>query len=274
MSIIMCIVYGLLSGIAEFLPISSRAHQSLLLFLSGKPSRDPLQDLLVHIAVLLALLFFGRTTLVKFRAEKARRNRRQGRLHQQKIFYDSRLIRTAAVPLIIGSLAYTATAKVGGNLPIIAVFLVLNAVILFVTEHIRHGNKDASVMSGLDGIVMGICGAFSSFPGISRTGMITAYAVARGAKQQNAANWAVMLTVPAMAVAAVLDVVSIASNGLGGVSFTQVVGYILGAAAAFGGTYFGTTFLRVILNRSGLSGFAYYSFGAALFSFVLYLIIW
>ncbi|MBQ4642342.1 MAG: undecaprenyl-diphosphate phosphatase [Oscillospiraceae bacterium] len=275
MSIITCIFYGFLSGIAEFLPVSSRAHQSLLLYLSGKMTRDPFLDLLVHIAVLFAILFFNKATLSRLRVgERRRSGHRQGRLRMQKIAYDSRLIRTASVPLIIGSMTYGALMRYERNLVVLAVFLILNGIILLIAEHVRHGNADASTMSGLDGIVMGICGSMASFPGISRTGMITSYAVLRGAAYHHASNWAVVLAIPAMAVAIIMDVVSIISVGFGFVTFSLIAGYFLGAVAAFGGTYIGITFLRTILNRSGLSGFAYYSLGAALFTFILYLIVW
>ncbi len=275
MSIIVNILYGLLSGITEFLPISARAHQSIMLYLCGRNSRDPLQDLLVHIGVLLSLLVFCRPMLAKMRRERDHRNHgRGGRIHARKSAYDSRLLRTAAVPLVIGSLLYMATARLEKNLPIMALFLILNGAVLLIAEHIRHGNRDASTMSGMDGVLMGTGGVFASFPGLSRTGMIAAYCVFRGADKHNAVNWAVMLSIPAMLVGIILDIILLITAGTFAASFATVIGYILGAAAAFGGTYLGITFVRVVLNRSGFSGFAYYSLGAALFTFILYLITW
>ena len=275
MSIIVCIVYGLLSGITEFFPISARAHQSFMLHLSGKTARDPLQDLLVHMAVLFSILVFNRTTLAKMRRERSQRSRgRNGRIHVPKAAYDSRLIRTATVPLVIGSFLYTGTLQFEWKLLVLALFLILNGAILLIVEHMRHGNRDASTLSGLDGVLMGIGGALASFPGLSRTGMITAYCVGRGADRQKAANWAVMLGIPAMAVVIVLDVIALITSGAAVASFATVVGYVLGGGAAFGGAYVGMTFLKIVLNRSGFSSFAYYSLGAALFSVILYLITW
>lgn len=269
MSVISGILYGLLSGITEFLPVSARAHQSIMLQLWGEASRDPLQDLLVHIAVLLSLIVSSRTLLAKMR--HVRNHSRNGRT---KGAYDSRLIHTASVPLVIGALLYTAIMQYEHNLLILSLFLILNGAVLLLVEHISYGNRDAATMSRLDGILMGICGALAFFPGLSRTGIITAYGVGRGADKQNAVNWAVMLGIPAMAVAIVTDVVQMITAGIPGASFVTILGYILGGAAAFGGTYLGISFLRVVLNRSGFSGFAYYSLGAALFSFILYLITW
>ena len=275
MSIIAGILYGLFSGIAEFLPISSHAHQSMLLQLCGKTSRDPMQDLLVHISVLVALLVFFRTTLSKLHTDrKSMSQRRKRGASGQKTAFESRLLRTAAVPLIIGSLAYSATVRLEGNLLVLSGFLIVNGIVLLLAEHIRHGNRDSSAMSGLDGILMGTLGALSCFPGLSRTGIITSYAVGRGADPHHAANWAVLLGIPAMIAAIVLDIIFLVSSGLGAISIDVVAVYFLSAAAAFAGSYIGMSFLRIILARSGFSGFAYYSLGAAIFSFVLYLITW
>ena len=49
------LLYGIFSGISEFLPISSQAHQALVMQLFGRTQREPLRDILVHIALLIAL---------------------------------------------------------------------------------------------------------------------------------------------------------------------------------------------------------------------------
>ena len=275
MSIIASIVYGLLSGITEFFPISARAHQRIMLHLCGRTTRDPLQDLLVHIAILISLLYFSRSMLNKMRLLRNRINdRRYQRAHFRKNAFDSRLIRTASVPLLIGSLLYIATLKFENSLPTVALFLILNGAILLLVEHIPHGNRDASTMSGMDGIIMGVGGSLAFLPGLSRTGMISAYCVGRGADKQTAINWAITLAIPALAVMIFLDIILLITSGIVATSFATVIGYFFGAMAAFGGTYLGITLVRIVLSRSGFSGFAYYSFGAALLSFILYLITW
>ena len=48
---------------------------------------------------------------------------------------------------------------------------------------------------------------------------------------------------------------------------------LVAAIAAAVGTYFGVRVMRVLANHNGISDFAYYSFGAALFAFILYLMV-
>ena len=127
-------------------------------------------------------------------------------------------------------------------------------------------------MTALDGIVMGLLGILSVFPGVSRTGVISAYATARGADSQNACNWAFLLGIPAIVFAAFFDVIGIIIYGFGVNSIVAFVGYLLSGVTAFCGGYIGITVFRTVLSHSGFTRFAYYSIGAALFTFILYLI--
>ena len=51
------LIYGLISGLTEHLPVSSLAHQRILHSLFGVSQSDPICDLLVHLAVLFAVFF-------------------------------------------------------------------------------------------------------------------------------------------------------------------------------------------------------------------------
>lgn len=276
MSLLESILYGLVSGIAEFLPVSAGAHQALLRFLFGVDNRSSLQELLIHIGVLVSVFVANRETLSRLRLAQNSlsntRRRRSRNLLDGKSYYDLRLIKTAAVPLIIGLFLRITTQDFDDNLLAMMGFMILNAVILLFVAHSSYGNRDARTMSGLDGIVMGVVGALSVFPGISRTGMIASYATARGADGESASDWAILLGIPAVLFAACFDVVGIFSSGLGIASASMVVGCALSGLTAFCGGYIGISVLRLLLNHAGYSKFAYYSIGTAMFSFILYLI--
>ena len=276
MSLLESILYGLVSGIAEFLPVSAEAHQALLRLLFGVSNRSSLQELLIHIGVLVSVFVASRETLNRLRlAQNSLSHTRRRRARNQldgKSYYDLRLVKTAAVPLIIGLFLRITTQSFDGNLLAVMVFMLLNALVLLLVAHSSHGNRDARTMSGLDGIVMGVAGALSVLPGISRTGMIASYATVRGADTESAADWAILLGIPAIIVAACLDIVGIFFGGLGALSASMVAGCVLSGLTAFCGGYLGISVLRLILNHVGYSKFAYYSIGTAMFSFILYLI--
>lgn len=272
MSILQSLLYGLVSGATEILPVSSQAHQGMMLRLFGVSSSQPLRDFLVHIAILLALWFSCQTVLRRYMRENRVRSSAR-RTYSTRGQYDLRIVKTAAVPLVIGQIVYFATARMQYSCAWIALFLLINGVILILPEYMSHGNKDAATMSGLDGVVMGVCGALSAFPGVSRNGTISSYCVARGASRQNAFNWIMVLSVPALVLMCLLDLINIFTIGVSITSFLDFLGYFISAIAAFGGAYLGYLLLRLLTAQSNYSVFAYYSWGAALLSFTLYLIV-
>ena len=274
MSVIESILYGLISGITEFLPISSGAHQVLLRYLFGVDTRVPVQELLVHIGVLLAIFVGCKDIIFRLRIEQKMLSNSRRRRHSldSKSYFDLRLLKTASTPLLVGLLLTIATFRKENNIGMLIAFSLINAAVLLFADHTSRGNRDSRTMSGLDGIVMGVAGALSVFPGVSRTGMISAYTAARGAEVEHVVNWTVLLGIPAMLFALCFDLVLLITMGFMGMSFVMFLGYVLSGVMAFVGGYLGISLLKIVLNQNGFSGFAYYSIGMALFSFILYLI--
>ena len=154
----------------------------------------------------------------------------------------------------------------------IMAFFLLNALVLLVADHAPQGNKDARTLTGLDGILIGILGALSALPGVSRTGMITSYTTLRGADRERSASWAIVLCIPAMIFAIIFDFYGMFSFGVGSLTFIGFLGYLVSGISAFFGGYLGISLLQTIFVHSGFSGFAYYSLGTSFLSFMLYLI--
>lgn len=274
MSIFESIIYGIVAGLTQFLPVSSVAHQTVIRHIFGAESRIPLQDLFVHVGVLLSILFAQKSLLTRLLREHqiTSRIRRKRQTADRTFFYDLKLLKSATLPLLICLLLNIAVFEMDNNFLLVVLFLLINAVVLFITDHSSRGNKDASRMTGLDGIIMGISGALSAFPGISRTGMIISYSISRGANMQNGINWAVLLSIPALFFAVLFDGYLMTVIAGGSLSFLSIISYLFSSIGAFAGGYAGISLLQLILNRSGFSSFAYYSFGTALFTFILYLI--
>ena len=275
MSVFENIVYGFVSGITEFLPVSSRAHQLLLRYLLGAQTRNPLQDFLVHIGLLLAIIISCREFISRLLREQrilSRSRYRRNKSIDPISYYDLKLIKTASFPLIISLILMFLSWKKDSTLLSVMVCLLVNAFVLLLAEHTRHGNRDARTMTALDGIVMGILGSLSAFPGISRTGIISAYVTIRGADSKHAVNWVFILGIPALLFLLCFDLVSMFAFGVGFLSFSVFISYIIAGISAFCGGYFAIAILQTILSHYGFAHFGYYSIGLALISFVLYLI--
>ena len=263
--------YGLVSGLSDFLPISSIAHQTLLIRLFGLDGRDYLCDLLVHIALLLAIYTEYKSTIVYIYREKTLRGSRKYRTGSN-VHFDVRLVKHAAVPLIIGLFLYPFTHKTEQNLLFLSLFLILNGLILFLPSRILNGNKDARSMTLLDSTCIGLGGVLSVFPGVSRIGTMTSVGIMRGADKQKSMNWAFLLSIPALLFLGAFDIMQIFTQGVG-LRWISVLSYLLAAIGAYLGGYISIRLMKYLTIRVGFATFAYYSWGAALFSFILYLLV-
>ncbi len=274
MSVIENILYGLVSGLAEFLPVSGRGHQTLLRYLFGVGTRSSLQDLLVHIGIILAVFVACRDSIARLRWEQrngtaVRRNK--SRRMDNKSHYELRLLKSTLAPMLLGTILFDLILNLDNNLLSLMWLLIVNGGVLLISEHTRQGNRDTKTMTGLDGIAIGVCTAASALPGLSGTGMTLSYTTMRGADIQKATNWVILLVIPAMVFAICGDIFYIFGNGFGTVSFLMILGSLLAGIAAFCGGYIGISILRLLVTNTSVFQMSYYSFGLALLTFMLYL---
>lgn len=275
MSLIASIIYGIVSGLTEIFPVSSQANQMVMRQLFGVAQKEPIRDMMVHIAALAAIFLACRGMFAKIRREQVlahRMRRNPSQVRALKGVYDMRLVRTAAPIMIIGMLLNLFFNNFYHNRPLFSLVLLINGAITLIPTYMHQGNRDARTMTSLDGMLIGLAAALSAVPGISRNGAIMSMALLREADKQNGVIWALILSVPAIVVLIVLDFIAMFTIGIGSITLLSFAGYLLSMLFAFIGAYLGVSIIRMLISRSDYSGFAYYDFGLALLSFVLYLI--
>ena len=266
------LIYGLFSGISEFLPISSSAHQQILMHLFGIDARDPVRDFIVHAAMLIAAYMACRSFWDTVKRETLYAGRRQYANQQNfRVLHDKRLIQSAILPMLISMFFIRYVLNIKDNLLLVSFLLVINGVILFLPDRMVQGNKDARFMSTLDSVLIGCSGALSAFSGISRIGCTYGVAIARGAAKRHALAWSLILSIPALVCVCIMDFIAFFSVEVIGF-WSSFFTYILSGVMAYIGSYIAISFMRFLTARPS-SSFAYYCWGVSLFSFVLYLTI-
>ena len=274
-SMIESIIYGLVCGFAEFLPISSAAHRSILNCLFGVDQEAPLMAMFLHTGALMALLVSSRSLLQRLQKEleiKRIARRRSRRQPDELAMLDLSLVKTASIVMLLGFIFYFKASAWNGNLPAIAIFLVINGIILHVPLYLPKGNKDARTMSRMDAVLLGIASALSVIPGFSRTGVSSSMAIARGATPQNAYKWSLLIGIPTLIAVIVMDLVGVVTTGLGELEFSFILQCIMCGCTAYIGATGGISLMKTIVRRTGIENFSYYCWGAALFTFILYMI--
>ena len=126
------IVYGFVSGLTEVFPVSSQANQMFMRQLFGVAQKEPIRDLLIHMAVLAAVLLACRGMFAKIRREQTlayRMRRNPGQIRALKGVYDMRLVRTAAPIMLIGMLANLLFGNLYANRPLFSLILIFNCIL-------------------------------------------------------------------------------------------------------------------------------------------------
>ncbi len=266
------IIYGFVTGAAEFLPISSVAHGEIVLKILGAESNQTLLSLMTRIGM-LAAVFCACSAQFRTIRHDCRISSGRRRSAAAEGVFTMRLFRTALVPLIICYLFSRKAASFDGKFQYLAVFLVINGLLIFFPEYLPSANKDSRSVAGYHGILLGLGAGMSVLPGISAVAAATSLGSALGMKRQFALDFAFLLTVPVLVIGILLNAAVLAVGGIGTISVLILIRYILAALMAFAGSWCAILLMRFLSVNIGYSWFAYYSWGAALFSFILFMTI-
>lgn len=266
------LVLGAVSGITEILPVSAQAHRLLLRKLFGTEAISELTLLLVHIGILAAVYLCCQNQILRItRAVKLSRlpKKKRKRPLDAVSLLDFSLFKTMALPLIVALLFMSKIVTVENNIMVVAGLLIVNGIILYVPQFFPTGNKDARMLSRLEGLLIGLGTAASALPGISGIGTSFSIASICGVEHTYALNMSLLLEMVLLAGLIVMDIMGIVTAGMAGLSFVSVIISLLAAVVAFGTTILAVRFLRKMAAEFGLIPFSYYCWVAALFSLML-----
>lgn len=268
-------IYGLIYGLLDIIPVSAQAHSILLLKFFGVKAPSDVLNLLIHMAVFAALYHSSQSHLTRMRRARALARvpkRKRKRPLDVRSMMDWSMLKTMLVPALVGVYLRQYTTALHSKLMILALFLFVNGVILYLPQFFPTGNRDSRTLSRVEGLLMGLGGAASAVPGISAIGATTSIASVCGVDRTYGLNMALMMNLGITAGLLVLDVMGIAVNGFGILSFWILIQYLLSAAAAYGGTMLGVKLMRHLALGQSFSIFGVYCWGLALFTFILNLL--
>lgn len=268
------IIYAFVSAIAEFMPISSLAHEQILLKLFGMQQIHPLMQLFVHGGMLFALIFSCKGALRHMNRENQLLKisvRRRKRQPDPQVVSDISFVKVACIPIVLGFLFFFSINKLENRLPLSAAMLAVNGLLLHIPIYFSTGNKDSRSMTRIDSFMFGVSSSVGIIPGLSRIGLAGSYASLRGADFNHTYKWCLLLSIPTLAMLLLCDIVQLFSASYAGFYFLFVLQCIFAAAVAFLGAMMIIRLMRFYISKNGMSVFSYYCWGAALFAFILYL---
>jgi len=247
--------WGLIQGLTEFLPISSSGHLILVPALFGFDEPDLAASVMLHLGTLLAVVAYYRSDLLRLLHLRTDPEAR-------RILW---LLAVGTVPAALVGLTLEGPIEVVLSEPwMVAIQLMISGVILLFSLLVTHGVRRLAEGRLSDAVVVGLAQAFALVPGISRSGMTITAGMAQGFERREAARYAFLLSIPAIAGASLLEGMDLLRHG----GFTW--GLLAGMAVAAVTGYLAIAGLLRVLTRVGLLPFAAYClvFGAVAYFLV------
>lgn len=270
-------ILALLQGVSELFPISSLGQTILIPallhwnFNRSDPSFLAFVTVL-HLGTALALVVFYWTTWVRIvRAFVASVWRGKiGSDPDEKLAW---LLIAGTVPVgILGVLLKDSVQKFFGSAEIAALFLMLNAGVMFLGEWLRRrqktreGRTDKPIasLSFAQAAGVGVGQALALFPGISRSGASMVAGLICDLNHEDAANYSFLLATPVILAAGLFEIGDLTGPGSHRVLVQAVIGGVLAGIAA----YASVAFLVRYFRRNDLRPFGWYCllFGALCFT--------
>jgi len=247
--VLAAIIWGLVQGLTEFLPISSSGHLVVvpeflddLGFDIAPPSLAV--SAVLHLGTLLAVVVYFRADLMK--VIRLRENP-EGR----KI---ALLVAVGTIPAIIGLPLRDQIENLQEDVTKVGVALIATGVILVIGQFFAKGARQMIEGKIPDALVVGVAQAFALIPGISRSGITISAANSQGFEPTQSARFSFLLGIPAIAGAGLISLPEIFEvEALG---WDLVVGLVVAAISG----YAAIAFLLASLRRIGLIPFAVYCF--------------
>ncbi|MCA3554983.1 undecaprenyl-diphosphate phosphatase [Aestuariivirga sp.] len=212
MLILQIVVLALIQGITEFLPISSSGHLLLVPVLTGWPDQGVLTDVMVHMGSFLAVIVYFWKDCAKLSMgllDMARgRNSAWGRLALLLILGT---VPAVVVGVILDKLGFMDLVR---QMPIVVAWnAIIFGILLYVCDRFGLNTRRMAGMTWAPALIIGLAQALALVPGVSRSGITMTAARALGFERPEAARFAFLLGIPAIAGAGVLKLGEAAHSG-------------------------------------------------------------
>ena len=229
MSLVHLIVVALVQGITEFLPVSSSGHLALIPILTSWDDQGRAIDVAAHIGSLGAVLVYFRRDVAALAAAALALPR--GRLHPQRRLL--LLLLLATLPAVTaGAALATWAGDALREIEIIAWSMTWGAVLLYFADRFGPAADRIGDIGWCRALAIGLAQVLALVPGTSRAGITMTAGRLLGLARDEAARFSMLLAIPVILGAGVLEGASLVAAEDAGLSASALLAAMLSFAAA------------------------------------------
>ena len=259
----MAIFLGLVQGIAEFLPISSSGHLSLLQNFFGVENienENVFFSVLLHLGTLISVCIVYRKDIAEMLREFCIG---VGALFSPKLrTKEPSSARRLVMMVILGTLPLlvimpikSVVEELYSNTIFIGLALIVTGFVLYLSDQLARGKKTERSMTIKDALLIGCGQAIAVVPGLSRSGSTISVGMMCGLKRSFAVRFSFLLSLPAVLGANILSLADAAKTGINAAMLPK---YLLGMIVAGVAGYFAIHLVKLLARKGKFGNFAWY----------------
>ncbi|MEO9532374.1 MAG: undecaprenyl-diphosphate phosphatase [Crocinitomicaceae bacterium] len=255
MSIFEAIIFGIIQGLTEFLPVSSSGHLELtntILNTDLDPSKSMMMTVVLHFATALSTVIVFRKEIIQILKGLFQFKWNDDAKFSVKIILS--MIPAAAVGVLFN---VEIEQFFGGQVLLVGCMLLLTGGLLFLADRSKKTEKDVSF---LNSILIGISQAIAILPGISRSGATISTAVLLGIDREKSARFSFLMVVPLIFGKMAKDIMSDDFSTANIDFFPLGIGFITALVTGL----VACTWMISLVKKAKLKYFSFYCFAVGL----------
>ena len=199
------ILYGLIQGATEFIPISSTAHLKIISLLIGIEDPGSSISAIIQLGSVLAIIWYFKNDIFAFNNKVLKKNLNT---YEFKKLIISILISTIPIVILGGFIKLVVPnffdTILRSNLSIAIISLLMSFFMIFADSK-RNSFINIRNHRYFDSFLIGFAQSLAIVPGVSRSGITISTALLSGWDRKDAAKFSFLLGIPAISIAAIIE---------------------------------------------------------------------
>ena len=248
------ILYGLIQGATEFIPVSSTAHLKIISLMLGVDDPGTSISAIIQIGSVIALFWYFRREIFYSNFFKTISN---NDYYSRYKLFSSIFIGTIPIVFFGGFIKlfipFFFNTYFRSNISI-GIMSLLMAFLMYFADNSKNRILDLNNHSFLSSLSIGFAQALAIIPGVSRSGITISTALLFGWKRRDAAKYSFLLGLPAITLAALVEF-AFSFKQISTINFFPL---FIGVITTFISSLLAIKFVVSYLSSHGLKLFVYY----------------